>query len=236
MVVTSPTGAAVRDFLQVTGRRWPAAEILIAPTLVQGPSAAEQVAAALALADTVAGADLIVLARGGGSVEDLGAFNQEVVARAIAASRTPVVSAVGHEIDVTLADLVADHRAATPTEAGERCVPDAREVAQHLDRLGDRLARAGEWHLDDARARLEDLSDRATRALTRTLDDRRHSLSRLAARLEALSPLAVLSRGYSLTLHPDGRPVRGSAEVRPGDLLTTRLAAGQVVSRVVEAE
>src|SRR5205823_7041664 len=132
---------------QVTGRRWPAAEILIAPTLVQGPGAAEQVAAAVVLANRVAGADLIVVARGGGSLEDLWAFNEEVVARAIAASRLPVVSAIGHEVDLTVADLVADRRALTPSEAGELCVPDALEVRGRLDRLRARLARAAGGHV-----------------------------------------------------------------------------------------
>ena len=234
VVVTSPSGAAVRDLLQVTGRRWPATEILVAPTLVQGPGAAEQVAAAVALANRVRGADLIIVARGGGSLEDLWAFNEEVVARAIFASRLPVVSAVGHETDVTIADFVADLRALTPSEAGERCVPDAREVAQHLDRLADRLARAGRGRIDQARDRLDRLAERAARALRRHLDDRRHRLARLAGRLEALSPLGVLARGYSLTLKADGSTlVRSAADVTPGELIHTRLAAGRVVSRVV---
>jgi exodeoxyribonuclease VII large subunit len=233
VVVTSPTGAAVRDLLQVTGRRWPATEILVAATLVQGPGAAEQIASAVALANRVSGADLIILARGGGSLEDLWAFNEEVVARAIFASRVPVVSAVGHETDVTIADFVADRRALTPSEAGEICVPDVREVAQHLDRLSDRLARAGRGRIDQARDRLQRLAERAARALRRLLDDRRHRLARLAGRLEALSPLGVLARGYSLTLKEDGTTlVRSAADVAPGELITTRLASGRLVSRV----
>jgi exodeoxyribonuclease VII large subunit len=237
VVVTSPTGAAVRDLLQVTGRRWPATEILVAATLVQGPGAAEQIAAAVALANRVRGADLIILARGGGSLEDLWPFNEEVVARAIFASRLPVVSAVGHETDVTIADFVADFRALTPSEAGERCVPDLREVAQHLDRLSDRLARAGRGRIDQARDRLQRLTERATRALRRLLDDRRHRLARLAGHLEALSPLGVLARGYSLTLKDDGTTlVRSAGDVAPGELIQTRLAAGQLVSRIERTE
>ena len=143
MIVTSPTGAAVRDLLQVTSRRWRCAAILIAPTRVQGAGADREVVAALELANRVAEADVIIVARGGGSLEDLWTFNEESVVRAIVASRLPVVSAVGHEIDVTLADLAADRRALTPSEAGEFCVPDAREVALHLDRLADRLRLAG---------------------------------------------------------------------------------------------
>ena len=129
VVVTSPTGAAVRDILQVTSRRWRCTQILIAPARVQGVGADREVVAALELANQVAGADVIIVARGGGSLEDLWTFNEESVVRAIVASRLPVVSAVGHEIDVTLADLAADKRALTPSEAGEYCVPDAREVA-----------------------------------------------------------------------------------------------------------
>ena len=143
VVVTSPTGAAVRDLLQVIGRRWRASEILIAPSRVQGAGAAAEVVAALALANRVAGADLIIVARGGGSLEDLWTFNEEVVARAIVGSRLPVVSAIGHEIDVTIADLAADRRALTPSEAGEICVPDAEEVRRALDRLAQRLDHAG---------------------------------------------------------------------------------------------
>ncbi len=130
VVVTSPTGAAIRDFLQVTGRRWSATEILIAPAKMQGAGSAQEVARAIELANRVDGADLIVVTRGGGSLEDLWTFNEEVVARAIAGSSLPVVSAIGHEVDVTLADHAADFRALTPSEAGERVVPDAREVRQ----------------------------------------------------------------------------------------------------------
>jgi exodeoxyribonuclease VII large subunit len=237
VIVTSPTGAAVRDLLQVTARRWPATEILIAPTSVQGPGAAQEIAAALGLAHRVAGADLVILARGGGSLDDLWAFNEEVVARAIAGSKLPVVSAIGHEIDVTIADYVADRRALTPSEAGEICVPDAREVAQQLDRLGDRIARAGRARIDQARLRLQTLAEQAKRAVTRALDDRRHRLARHAAALEALSPLAVLARGYSLTFQEDGALVRTPDDVHPGTLIRTRLASGRITSRVeVEAD
>ena len=233
IVVTSPTGAAVRDLLQVTGRRWPLADILIIPSRVQGPGAGLEIARAIDLADLVPDADFVILARGGGSLEDLWAFNEEVVARAIAAATLPVVSAVGHEVDVTVADLVADVRALTPSEAGETCVPDIREVAQQLDRLGDRLARAGRSRIDDARDDLERLADRASRAIAKTISDRRNTLARLAAALEALSPLAVLARGYTLTLKPDGTPLRTPDDVKPDDLIETRLASGRVRSRVV---
>ena len=233
VVVTSPTGAAVRDILQVTSRRWRCAQILIAPARVQGAGADREVVAALQLANQVAQADVIIVARGGGSIEDLWTFNEESVVRAIVASRLPVVSAVGHEIDVTLADLAADKRALTPSEAGEFCVPDAREVALHIDRLADRLRVAGMGRLRDARDRLEQLSQRARQALETDLVARRHRVARLAASLEALSPLGVLARGYSLTLMADGKTlVRSSQDVKSGELIHTRLAAGQITSRV----
>jgi exodeoxyribonuclease VII large subunit len=234
VIVTSPSGAAVRDLLQVTGRRWRQAEILIAPARVQGAGADQEVVAALALANRVAGADVVIVARGGGSQEDLWTFNEEIVVRAIAGSKLPVVSAIGHEIDVTLSDLAADKRALTPTEAGEFCVPDAREVFVHLDRLADRLRSAGLGRLRDARLGLDRLADRARHAFAQDIIVRRHNLARLAASLQALSPLAVLARGYSLTFRADGKTLlRASHEVQSGDLIRTQLSSGQIQSRVV---
>jgi exodeoxyribonuclease VII large subunit len=255
-VVTSPTGAAVRDFLQVVGRRWRAAEVLIVPAKMQGLGAAGEIAEGIALANRIAGIDLIVLARGGGSLEDLWAFNEEVVARAIVASAAPVVSAVGHEVDVTIADHAADFRALTPSEAGERCVPDAAELRSAVDRLGqrlaagllgrvqrrqlqvdrlsDRLIHAMDDRITEVRTRLATLGERAICAARGAVETRRHRLGEAAAKLEALSPLGVLSRGYSLTFKEDGRSVvRDAADVRAGDLIVTRLASGRFVSRVV---
>jgi len=233
VIVTSPTGAAVRDILQVTSRRWRCAEVLIAPARVQGVGADREVVSALRLANQVTKADVIIVARGGGSIEDLWTFNEESVVRAIAASRLPVVSAVGHEIDVTLADLAADRRALTPSEAGEFCVPDVREVGLHLDRLADRLRVSGLEQLRNARDRLDQLSERARQAIERDLLARRHRVARLAASLEALSPLGVLARGFSLTFRADGNSLlRSSEDVNTGDLIQTRLAAGEITSRV----
>jgi len=256
VIVTSPSGAAVRDLLQVTGRRWRQAEILIAPTRVQGVGSDQEVVAAIALANRVVGADVVIVARGGGSQEDLWTFNEEIVVRAIAGSKLPVVSAIGHEIDVTLSDLAADKRALTPTEAGEICVPDACDVMVHLDRLAervrfagytrlrdarlnldrwaDRLRFAGLTRLRDARLGLDRLADRAGHAVEQALVLRRHNLARLAASLQALSPLGVLARGYSLTFREDGKTlVRTGDDVQAGDLIHTRLASGQIQSRVV---
>lgn len=234
VIVTSPTGAAVRDILQVLSRRWRCASVLVAPTRVQGVGADMEVVAALDLANHVAQADVIILARGGGSLEDLWTFNEEIVVRAIVASRLPVVSAIGHEIDVTLADLAADRRALTPSEAGEVCVPDAREVTLHLDRLADRLRLAGSSQLRDARARLDQLAKSSLQAIQQDLVGRRQQLRRLGASLDALSPLAVLARGYSLTFLADGKTlVRSSEDVKSGELIRTHLAAGQISSHVV---
>ncbi len=233
VVVTSPTGAAVRDLLQVVTRRWRGSDLLIAPARVQGAGAAEEIVQGIELANRVAGADLVILARGGGSLEDLWPFNEEIVVRAIVASRLPVVTAIGHEIDVTIADLASDRRALTPSEAGEICVPDASEIRRALERLGQRLEVAGKHQVQSARDQLELLRDRNQRALRRLLDERRHQLGRASAALEALSPLAVLSRGYSLTLKADDVTlVRTTEDVRPGDLIHTRLASGRIVSRV----
>jgi exodeoxyribonuclease VII large subunit len=234
VIVTSPTGAAVRDILQVLSRRWRCASVLVAPTRVQGVGADMEVVAALDLANHVAQADVIILARGGGSLEDLWTFNEEIVVRAIVASRLPVVSAIGHEIDVTLADLAADRRALTPSEAGEVCVPDAREVTLHLDRLADRLRLAGSSQLRDARARLDQLAKSSLQAIQQDLVGRRQQLRRLGASLDALSPLAVLARGYSLTFLADGKTlVRSNEDVKSGDLIRTHLATGQISSHVV---
>ena len=258
VVVSSPTGAAIRDFVQVAARRWPSAEILIAPAKVQGIGAAEEIAQAIALANRVADADFVVLARGGGSLEDLWAFNEEIVARAIFASRLPVVSAIGHEVDVTVSDLVADVRALTPTDAASRCVPDVADVRMSLDAMGARMARAVSEPVKRARLRLSTFQDRAARALQlrldraqtelvrlqerascaiqNNIDRKRDALARIAAQLEALSPLKVLTRGYSITLKADGQTVvRGSQDVKPGDVIVSRVASGTITSRVIES-
>lgn len=225
VVVTSPVGAAVRDILQILGRRWPLAEVIVVPTVVQGAEAAPQIAQALLMADRLLRPDVIIVGRGGGSVEDLWAFNEEVVVRAIAACEHMVISAVGHEVDFTLADLVADQRAATPSEAAELCAPLAeklrealvatrtrldRALARRLHEASARLAlarsgleRAGRALILQTRNRVERLADRLDRAMRADLLRRRATLRALAGRLDALSPLAILARGYSLTLLED---------------------------------
>jgi exodeoxyribonuclease VII large subunit len=261
-LVTSPTGSAVRDVLEILARRWPPLEVWVCPVRVQGEGAAREVAAAIALLNHVAGpgtpepADALVLARGGGSLEDLWAFNEECVAEAIFASRIPVVSGVGHEDDLTIADLVADVRALTPSESAERVAPDSGEVLGALDDLRARLrmllahsvegarARLGQLaarpclrrpleRLREAERRVDELGERLRRAARQGVRGARERLEAGGARLEDLSPLKVLSRGYSLTRRlEDGSVVRHAGQVARGDWVVTELADGRLVSRV----
>lgn len=258
-LVTSPTGAAVRDFLEVLRRRWRGVQVLIIPAKVQGEGAAEDLVRGIQLANSLAASpDVLVVGRGGGSLEDLWCFNEEPVVRAIHASRIPVVSAVGHEIDVTLADLVADVRALTPSEAAALVVPAADEVRAGLDGMRARLSAALRARASDARARwdalaqhrvfrrpfdrLHDLSRqvdelelRAARAMNYQCSRAQDRLAALAARLESLSPLGVLARGYSVTQHAaSGQLVTDAAALAVGDLLASRFARGQAFSRVTE--
>jgi exodeoxyribonuclease VII large subunit len=255
-LVTSPTGAAVRDMLQVITRRWPAADVVVVPVAVQGEGAAEQVAAALRNVHRIPGVDVVIAGRGGGSLEDLWAFNEEIVARAIFDCRVPVVSAVGHEIDVTIADLVADRRALTPSEAGELIVPHRDEIATALRQWQLRLGQALRSRAVGARARLEALASRRVltrplerlhdearrldelevrlrRAMQQRLERARAETAETAGRLHALSPLKVLERGYSVTRHAEsGRLVTRADDVIAGETLETRLLNGRVLSRV----
>jgi exodeoxyribonuclease VII large subunit len=257
--VTSPTGAAIRDFLQIARRRHAGVHVLVIPARVQGECAAEDIVRGIRLASRlVPRPDVLVVGRGGGSLEDLWCFNEESVVRAIFASEIPVVSAVGHEIDVTLSDLVADVRALTPSEAAERIVPSAGELSGQLAHLQKRLVSALRGQCITARSRLVSLAGRRVLMrpldrlgdLSRRLDELQVTLARAirrritsaedrlkgtAACLESLSPLAVLSRGYSITRRvDDGRIVRAANEVDGGELLTTRLHEGELLSRVVE--
>jgi exodeoxyribonuclease VII large subunit len=258
-VVTSPTSAAVRDFLQVLTRRWGGVETFIFPARVQGDCAAEEIVAAIRMANRAAPPlDVLVLARGGGSLEDLWCFNEEPVVRAIAASDVPTVSAIGHEIDVTLADLAADVRALTPSEAAERVVPASEDVADLVRGLGMRLRMALAGRFAYARQRLDGLATRP--ALARPLDgvmqrarrideislrlhaaaraavrDRRARIAGAAGKLDALSPLGVLGRGYSLTFsEADDRLITSTAQLKVGQRIVSRLHRGRVASRVEE--
>lgn len=259
--VTSPTGAAIRDFLEVMRRRWRGVDVVVVPTRVQGEGAAGEIARAIAAANRVKPApDVIVVGRGGGSVEDLWCFNDELVVRAIFASEIPVVSAVGHEIDVTLSDLVADVRALTPSEAAELVVPSrddlqsllvtyqqrlvsllrsrAQSARLRLNGLaGSRVMRHPQDRIRELARRVDELELRANRAILTNQSKARDRIAHMAERLESLSPLAVLGRGYSVTQHAsDGRLLTDAASVSAGELITTRLARGTLTSRIEAIE
>ena len=261
-LITSPTGSAVRDMLEVLARRWPAVEVWVCPVAVQGDDAAPQIAVALGFLNRIGvrdgstPIDTLLLARGGGSLEDLWPFNEEVVAHAIVRSAIPVLTGIGHEDDVTIADLVADRRALTPTEAAEHAVPDRTEIARKMKADLSRMGVALKRQLDRARAhleqlaarpclrrpvdrvreqgrRLDELAERLERGLTRSLDRSRNRLDALAGRLAGLSPLGVLARGYSLTRRLDDLSVVRSAEqIETGDWIITQVGKGRIISRV----
>ncbi len=258
-VITSGAGAAVHDIIRVLGKRWPAAKILLLPVRVQGAEAPPEIVGAIRYANRWRVAELIITGRGGGSMEDLWAFNDERVARAIYESELPVISAVGHEPDVTIADYVADRRAATPSNAAEIAGPDIVDVKALLAQDGIRLEQAMGKKLDMLSRRLRELSERP--ALTdpevylgakrMALDFARTSLAaagekrtaagrrayvELAAKLDALSPLKVLSRGYAIAENEEGRPVRSVDDVRVGDRVAVKLAGGTLGCKVEEID
>jgi len=226
-VVTSPDGAALHDIVTVARGRWPAAELLVVAARVQGDGAAAELVAALQRVNRLR-VDLCIVGRGGGGREDLAAFNDEAVCRALAAVRVPTVSAVGHETDVTLADLVADVRAATPSAAAELALPDARAVRRLVGDLGARLAGGLSRRTRLAVERLERTGDRLEGALEDGLARRRHLADRLAAQLDALSPLRVLERGYAVARAADGRVLRRQRDFPPGQPFTLRVTDGAV--------
>lgn len=263
-LVTSPSGAAVRDMIEIIGRRWPSAEIVVVPVRVQGESAGDEIAAAIALLNDLRetgdlAVDVMIVGRGGGSAEDLWSFNEEIVARAIFESAIPVVSAVGHQIDLTVADLVADYRAETPTHAATAVVPNRDELLAGAREAHDRLRGGLKRFMENCRRRLDELARRRVFQLpleriheqARKLDERSERINRSirnrvirsreildgkAARIESVSPLNVLARGYSLTQTEHGEVVREAAQVRPGDRVRTRLHRGRLVSRIEAME
>lgn len=248
-VITSSAGAAVHDIIRVLRKRWPVAKVVLLPVRVQGVEAPPEIAGALRYANKYRVADVIITGRGGGSIEDLWAFNDERVARAIYASELPVISAVGHEPDVTIADFVADLRAATPSNAAELVAPDMSELRDTLRSAAARLDQAVDRGLSQRRAALTELSSRRVMqsptgfidqrrleldsirlrldaAATGRLNRERQEFARLAAKLDALSPLKVLGRGYSIALDAEGRAVREAAQLKAGDKLDLRLSRG----------
>lgn len=261
VLITSPTGASVRDMLETLLHRWPGLEVWIRPVPVQGDGAGQKIAEAIAEVNTFADVDVVLVGRGGGSLEDLWAFNEEVVADAIRRSRIPIVSGIGHETDLTIADLVADVRGLTPTDAAVKVTtPELSEVVAWLEgceaqlksllrkrlelarvRLNDlaarRCFRQPLEQLRELTQRLDELDGRMTRAQRGRLQQARQALEGLAGQLASLSPLNVLSRGYSLTRRPDDSTVLRDAEtVQVGERLETRLHRGRLISRVEEVE
>jgi exodeoxyribonuclease VII large subunit len=231
-LVTSPDGAAIHDVVTVTRKRWPCARILVVGARVQGEGAVGELVRALSLVNRLPGLDVCIVGRGGGGREDLAAFNSEAVCRALAAVRVPTISAVGHEIDISLTDLVADVRAATPSAAAELAVPDRRDVLRLVDDLSVRLASGLTGRTRLARERLSRTSDRLRAGVESQLDGRRTLTDRLAAQLDALSPLRVLGRGYAVPMNEAGRVLKRRADFAPNESFRLRVADGDVRARV----
>ncbi len=256
-VVTSPTGAAIHDILNVVNRRFCGTQLLLYPVKVQGEGAAEEIAAAIEAMNRLEGAEVLIVGRGGGSLEDLWEFNEEVVARAVYHSRIPVISAVGHETDWTICDLVADLRAPTPSAAAELVVASRLELEQkvrdhgvrlrdalwniwkdHQERLAELAASAAfrqpRYLLDQFAERTDDLSRRLQMAFKTGLSFKRQSCQNLTGRLNALNPLGILERGYAVTFGPAGKVLKSVQGITAGDEITTRLHKGSLVSKVTE--
>jgi len=232
VVVTSADGAALRDIIAVAARRWPVAQIAVIGTRVQGDGAVDEVVRALQTVARLTKADVAIVGRGGGSKEDLQVFNEERVARAVAAVPVPVISAVGHETDVTLCDLVADHRAATPSAAAQMATPDRDEVLGDLGHLGVRLAHGLSSRVERMEERVGRTTDRLVGAVERRLEAARYQLSVVSGRLDALSPLGVLARGFAVPRNGTGRVLRRTADFHAGDRFALRVVDGTVNARV----
>lgn len=248
-IITSSAGAAVHDIIRILGHRWPLTKVLLLPVRVQGTEAPPEIVGAIRYANEFKVADVIITGRGGGSIEDLWAFNDERVARAIYASEIPVISAVGHEPDVTISDYVADVRASTPSNAAELAVPDINEFTEglhsyeirsrqamakklaalrtKLDSIsGKRVMQDPAASIDNRRIELDRSRDRLLSAQEHILSEKKHEFVRLTAALDAMSPLKVLSRGYSITTGSGGKNIKSVNEIHAGDKLTVRLADG----------
>lgn len=254
-VVTSPTGAAIHDILNVVNRRFCGTHVLLYPVKVQGEGAAGEIAAAIAAMNEQAEADVLIVGRGGGSLEDLWAFNEEPVARAVFGSRIPVISAVGHEIDWTICDLVADLRAPTPSAAAELVVSSRLELEERLrgrkerldfaihgmfERFQEQLSnfagstafRQPQYLLDQFTGRVDELGRRMGNCLNSLVDSKGQTFQGVMGRLNALNPLAILERGYSVSFNEKGDIIKSVRQVSAGDLLRTRLHKGSLVSKV----
>ncbi|MBP5289627.1 MAG: exodeoxyribonuclease VII large subunit [Clostridia bacterium] len=258
-IITSPTGAAVRDMINVSGRRFPLAKLVLFPSLVQGDGAPAQLIRGIRCFNEDFPVDVIIIGRGGGSLEELWAFNDEGLARAIAESRVPVISAVGHETDFSISDFAADLRAPTPSAAAELALPEAGDVKRRLRNVIDRMGLVCDNRIHTLRAKVESLAksrqlssmdnlidDRRMAilnldrdmgyALEKKLSDKKADLVRLTAQLQALSPLAVMTRGYSAVLDGKGKSVNTVKSMRPGDRVSVRLRDGEASAEIKEVK
>ncbi|MDD5449638.1 MAG: exodeoxyribonuclease VII large subunit [Candidatus Omnitrophica bacterium] len=254
-IVTSPTGAAIRDILNISARRFKNVEIIISPVRVQGEGAAQEIACAVSEFNEYGEVDVIIVARGGGSIEDLWPFNEEAVARAIYGSKIPVISAVGHEIDFTISDFAADYRAPTPSAAAELCIPEKEKLVTRVETAYVRLSNAYLHRLNALKQRLNTLKEsyvlrqpvNLVLQMRQRLDELAHNLvirmehitrsniqayESLLGKLDALSPLAVLSRGYSITRRPKGAVIKNCKVLKQGDKVETLLGKGKFISVV----
>ena len=255
-IVTAPTGAAIRDIMNITRRRNPYVQLILYPALVQGEQAADSIVRGIRMLDQY-GVDVMIVGRGGGSMEDLWAFNEEKVARAIFECRTPIISAVGHETDTTIADYVADLRAPTPSAAAELAVTDYRQLMGGLElyrnQLADRLEQkirnsrqraeylrlrllqaSPEYQLREKKQYASDLEERLKRSMEQKLTDRKHRMALYAERLEGVSPLKKLQQGYSYTEAPDGKALRSVSQVEPSDVVLIHVTDGTIKAEVKE--
>ncbi len=233
-VVTSLDGAAVRDVVSVIARRWPVARLLVVPARVQGDRAETELCAALARVNRIPGLDLVIVGRGGGSREDLWAFNDERVARAVAAVRVPTISAVGHESDISLTDLVADLRAATPSAAAEAAVPDVAAVRSGLNMLAKRLARGLTGYTQIGDERLSRTADRLVSVISGHLERRGARLDAIGEKLHALSPLSVLARGFAVARDDAGRLLKRTRDFSANRRFRLTVSDGDVPARVID--
>lgn len=258
-IITSSAGAAVHDMIRILGQRWPMTKVVLLPVRVQGVEAPPEIVGAIRYANRHKVADLIITGRGGGSIEDLWAFNDERVARAIYESELPVISAVGHEPDVTIADYVADVRASTPSNAAELAVPNVRDIRDLLDNLSIRRTQAMHKkistleskldelkkrkvlqtpmaYVDSKRAELDYMKDKFIAAADRSNSAKRREFVRLAASLDAMSPLKVLGRGYAIAADDKGQLVRSVSNIKPDDKIRLSVSDGVIKCRVEESE
>ncbi len=233
-VLTSPTGAAVRDIMQTLLRRYPHLEVILLPTVVQGEKGAESILHNLKEAERLA-PDLLILGRGGGSIEDLWNFNEEAVVRAIFESSIPIITGIGHETDFTIADFVADLRASTPTAAAEHAVPESAAVFQLLADYQQKMEQSLQYFVDFKRQILDDYSNRLRLGIAQNLRDKRHQLALLDAKLQASDMTQLLEQGYTLSLHK-GKILRSSKQLERGDAIETIFTDGRTKSIIDEIE